>query len=766
MSRTFNELCQNNTIDTYNYLKHDAARNSSTARKTGRALLLNKCENIMVIDVDIKHELSEDVKTSIRDQFLQALEPFQHIVVDMSANGGMHIFTKRDDYETTNRNVKWYQSEKYDIDLFNSDYNKDKRSLVVIPPSKVMNDARKVKQYVFIKGGEFTPIADTTNDVINALMDAKLIDSKDCYTSKMTKLLEDIEHNRDKFAPINDINDEAAQFFNDDDEELTQTITELNECHEYDHELKLIQGFKDVEIHNDAQNRSIQVEITLLTLFQALNALPEKVIDYAYEFIKHNAKLTPSALDKWDNARTRQMGKKSSAFVLVKMLKIHNADYYEKELKPIYEKPIEVKTINRNDNFSWDDLVEKCNNDVYKSTAEAAEDMTRLMRIYDSTNIFWLVKDSDGLFKIVSDETQHKKLFRVKCCGTNLWQIFIENSHLFRIKGVSFNSTTPGIFNIFQGFKYEPLQNEEKLKTWTEFVKEIICSNNEELYQYIQHWISYIVKNPGKKTETAIFMGGLQGIGKGTFTKILSKLFDGYVNANITNMDELTGNFNTAIEGKMLCFCNELKNVGDERAANFDCLKSVITEYDIRYNEKGIPRRDGENNANFIFMSNSAYAIKVEVDDRRYVPINLNASRRGDDEYWTKINAAYEEDEFIQAIMFDYLNNYNDTYNLRKIPTTELRKDLIEASKSDIVSMIEDHYRDFVKGTIIYDNWKPSGMKPKTFGVQLAKYCDKKKSWTRDETYNKMVYTLKHEWIGLLNDNQLNENDEIDEDAI
>ena len=759
MTQTFAELCRNNTIDTYNYLKHDAARNSSTARRTGRALLFNKCDNVIVIDVDIKHNLSDEVKENVRAHFLQALESFQNIVVDVSANGGLHIFTKRDDYETTNRNVKWYQSEQYDIDLFNSDYNKDKRSLIVIPPSKVMTDSRKVKQYAFIKGNEQTPIADTTNDVINALMDAKLIDSKDCYTLKLSKLLDDIEHNKDKFAPINDINEEAAFFLSNDDEQQ-QTTAELNECHEYDRELKVIKGFQGVEIHNDAQNRSIQVEITLLTLFQALNALPEKVIDYAYEFIKHNAKLTPSALDKWDNAKTRQMGKKSSAFVLVKMLKIHNADYYEKELKPIYEIPVQRQTITRDDTFTWEEFVENCEKDKYTSPNEAINDMTRLMRICDNENIFWLVKGKDGLFKIVSDETQHKKLFRVKCCGTNLWQLYLDNSSLFRVRGLAFNSSTPGMFNIFQGFKYEPLENEEKLKIWTDFVKEIVCSNNDQLYQYIQHWLAFIVKNPGKKTETAIFMGGLQGIGKGTFTKILCKLFDGYVNANITNMDELTGNFNTAIEGKMLCFCNELKNVGDERAANFDCLKSVITEYPIRYNEKGIPRRDGENNANFIFMSNSAYAIKVEVDDRRYVPINLNASKRGDNEYWTAINKAYEDEEFIQAIMYDYLNNYDDEFNLRDIPKTELRQDLIEASKSDIVTMIEDHYRDFVKGTIIYDNWKPAGMKPKTFGVQLAKYCDKTPNGKK-----KATYTLKPEWVGLLNDNQENENENLDADA-
>ena len=733
-------------IDTYNYQKHDGAANKTNSFKTGKALQVNLCKDLLIIDVDIKHNLSDEDKQTERNKFLKAISHFNNIVISQTGNGGLHIFTLCNGFQCGNRDTKWFKSTNYDIDLFNSEVEKQNRSLLILPPTKIRNGDRKITQYKFIKGDMNTLIENKANDVIEALKDEGLIKDD---SEKLRQLMKEIQEGKDKFADINTVED-AADFIDDD-----ATSTESVEINSYHNERLILEGFKGVEIHNDAGHKSIQQEITLLTLFQALNALPERIINYAYEYIKHNAKLTASALDKWDNARTRQMGKKSSAFVLVKMLKIHNNEYYEKELKSIYETPIQRKTINRNDTFTWKEFVDKCEHDKYTSPNEVLNDMTRLMRVCDNENIFWLVKGKDGLFKIVSDETQHKKLFRVKCCGTNLWQLYLDNSSLFRVSGLAFNSSDPDMFNIFQGFKYEPLENKDKLKLWTDFVKEIICNNEEALYQYVQHWISYIIKNPGKKTETAIFMGGLQGIGKGTFTKILCKLFDGYVNANITNMDELTGNFNTAIEGKILCFCNELKNVGDERAANFDCLKSVITEYDIRYNEKGIPRRDGENNANFIFMSNSAYAIKVEVDDRRYVPINLSASKRGDEEYWTPINKAYEEDDdFIKAIMYDYLNNYNDKYSLRKLPETELRKDLIEASKSDIVTMIEDHYRDFVKGTIIDDDWKPTGMKPKTFGIQLAKYCDKKKSRTRDETYNKMIYTLKNEWKDLLNDNQ------------
>lgn len=754
---TFAQTIKDKTINTYNYLKHDGARNSSTARVTGQALQFNLCDNLLVIDVDIKHDLSDDEKESIRNDFITALAQLTGTIIVQSANGGLHIYCLRNGYESTNRNVKWYQSEKYDIDLFSSDYNKEKRSLLVLPPTKVRDEHKKIKTYIYIKGGVNTTLTNNAAEVIQTLTDAELLIDNE-HEKRLSNLLKEIEEGNDKFKSLED---EALDFIDDEPQELNENV----EVNNYKNELLVIQGFKGLEIHNDGGNRSIQKEITLFTLFPALNCLPEKVMNYAYEYIKCNAKLTSQALEKWDTSRTRYINNKSTIYTLIKMLRIHNNQYYKQHLEAIYDKPSEIKTIRKDDDFTWLQLVKNCEDGTYITPNECISDMTRLMRVYDTTNTFWIVKDEQSNIRIVSDETQHKKLFRVKCCDTNLWQLYLDNSSKFRVSRLAFNdTTTPGAFNIFNGFRYEPVENTDKLNVWTQFVKEIVCNNNEELYQYVQHWIAYIINNPGKKTETVLSMGGLQGIGKGTFTKVLCKLFDGYVAPNITKMDEITGQFNAIIEGKMLVFCNELKNVGDERVANFDCLKSVITEYDIIYNEKGVPRRNGENNANFIMMSNNAYAVKVEIDDRRYVCFNLSPAKRGNKEYWTKINKYIEDDEFIKAVMFDYVNNYkDDDFNLHDIPETQERKDLIDASKSDIVLMIEDHYKDFIKGTMIYENWKPSGMKPKTFGIQIAKYCDKKKSTARDDTRNKMIYTLKKEWVELLNDNQVD--NEGDEDA-
>ena len=736
-------------------------------KPTGRAVKLNTVEDIIVIDVDFNHDYDESKKKPIRDSFMKVLDKFNNIVVVKSVRGGLHIYTRGDGFKCGNRDQKKFESDDYDVDFFNSEVNKDRQSLIVLPNSDVIVKEKGKPtvqgKYELIKGNMDTVITDKTKDVFDSLNDADLIPISKIEEEKLSKLQREIEAGTDKFAPL-----ESTPIKANNDEEVTDAADfpdegvdlEKTAINAYKNELLLIHGFEGLEIHNDGANRSIQQEITLFTLFPALNALPSKVIDYAYEYIKTKGNLTDSAQTKWDSARTRYMDMKGTAYTLVKMLRIHNKSYYESKLKSIYEKPVEVKPLSRNDKLSWREFERKCVHDEYKSPCDVVTDMLRIMRVYNTKCTYWMVKDEENLFGVVSKENQNQKLRERKVCGTSLWDLYMNYRDLFQIDGVKFNDPSPNVLNLFRGYKYAPIENAELLSTWTDFVKTIICNNNELMYNYVQNWISFIIRNPGKKTGTALILKGLQGTGKGTFANVLSKLLDGYVSPNITNMDELVGDFNTAIEGKMLCFCNELKNVGEERVANFDRLKSLITDYSIRYNEKGIPRRNGENVANFVFMTNNAYPVKIEADDRRYVVLKVSAAQRGNRDYWTKFNAEIDRDDFIQAIMYDYVNNYDDSYDISEIPNTEERKDLINASKSDIVTMIEEHYSAFVSGTILYDTWIPVGMKKRTFYIQLAKYCSKKKS-KKGETRDKVIYTLMPEWVGLL-DNRSNYDNDVD----
>lgn len=46
------------------------------------------------------------------------------------------------------------------------------------------------------------------------------------------------------------------------------------------------------------------------------------------------------------------------------------------------------------------------------------------------------------------------------------------------------------------------------------------------------------------------------------------------------------GNFNLVVENKMFFVFNEFKNVGEDRFVNFNVLKLIIMDNEIRINEK------------------------------------------------------------------------------------------------------------------------------------------------------------------------------------
>jgi hypothetical protein len=100
-----------------------------------------------------------------------------------------------------------------------------------------------------------------------------------------------------------------------------------------------------------------------------------------------------------------------------------------------------------------------------------------------------------------------------------------------------------------------------------------------ELYEYVLNWISYLLQNPGPKTETLFIIIGEQGTGKNKFfTDEISKLFGRYVIANENNINNIIGRFNSSFKNKILVICNELQSIDNSNHLNTDCLKTNTIE--------------------------------------------------------------------------------------------------------------------------------------------------------------------------------------------
>jgi putative DNA primase/helicase len=163
----------------------------------------------------------------------------------------------------------------------------------------------------------------------------------------------------------------------------------------------------------------------------------------------------------------------------------------------------------------------------------------------------------------------------------------------------------------------------------------ILSDRNNELYNYILNWISYLLQNPGAKTETSFINIGEQGTGKNKFfTYVISKLFGRYAIANENNINNIIGRFNSSFENKILVICKELQSLDNAKHLNTDCLKSLITDNTCTIESKFVNSRTIDNVSNFIFVSNNYLPIKIENGDRRYVIFKTSNECKNNFEYF------------------------------------------------------------------------------------------------------------------------------------
>ena len=732
--QTLKERIGVHKINLTNYEKHDG----TTGRKTGEALLTNKIYNLCIVDIDINKSYDDERKEKIRSELLEELDI--NDVVVKTASGGLHIYCNQDFFTlTSNRMIKCFTSEDFDVDIFGC-YDPTKRSIVVIPPSKVRaNHNSSVSKYTFIRGSFDSCITRSINEVLRSLK-----------IKITTEQSDDIKAIIAETANVSNTTDEFIQ--------------------------ALVDGLYDLEVHNDGGSMPIDKEITLFTLFQAINALPDGVIDEAYENVFKYCKLTENAKQNFEVARARYSNMKTSVYVLAKILKVWNNEYYNQCVKPLLASNSKViHKISFEDTFDLSCIIEKAEKKQYKHANEVVSDLSKVIRIIDADSTMYVKKVYNVHTEccdiaFVNSTNMREMLRKIKLWRNNetktmitVYDVMIENMSPLLIKGIKFNSKDEKVMSIFHGFKYAILEklNIEVIDAFLKLIKEVIANNDFEVYMYILNWISFIVQNPGVKTETALILKGLQGVGKNTFTDVLCEMMSGYSVSNITEISELTGNFNSVIESKMLLVLNELKNAGEDRLANFNALKSIITDKVIRINEKNQPRRTSENVANFIFCTNNAFPVKIEMGDRRYVVMACNGVHKNDFEYWTTLNKSFTA-EFYSHLLTFFMKRDISKFNPRVIPITEAKKDLIEASRSPIDVWICDNYNDLIKGIPCDEALmaRPPDMKERTFQLQLKDKCDHKK--IQKDGVRKWHYILKQECRSVYSQT---EDDPIDDDA-
>ena len=388
-------------IKLYNFFKHDGQKQG---KQTGEALLLNTSP-YCVIDIDVKDSSNEENVQNIINELNDCCK------IVKTTSGGYHIYSLWDESIKNlekNRFVKCYESDDFDIDLF-FPVPKDKRSIVVLPETKAKNHKGEIKTYELI--------ADVPDDELcefSIIRDSFKAFGIEFNLNKSLVLDKKVE----EF--INEVDNETLNIEEEDSELIDIMNGAVNEECSLDLFNILCQGFEGLEIHNDS--RPIEKEITLPILFKSIlacknDSITSDVIEEKLDYIFEHADLTDNAKTNFWNQfmRAKKSDKANCSYGnLIKMLKIHNKEYYETKILPMY-KPVKATPEDFiNSNYTINDY--KRNNTSFQTIEEH---MRALMKcVANDTNGGYFVRKYNGKSNTVHYE--HLSLRGLRDCFDDL----------------------------------------------------------------------------------------------------------------------------------------------------------------------------------------------------------------------------------------------------------------------------------------------------------------------------------------------------------
>ena len=365
------------------------------------------------------------------------------------------------------------------------------------------------------------------------------------------------------------------------------------------------------------------------------------------------------------------------------------------------------------DKFNLMDIMRKCPyaRDVLSedNINAAIDDLKKVFCCCQSVPQVYMIKSFDAIDEIpkvsYTNEMIAKQILKKVIIGKlfrddkmkpySLWDLFIDNQIQFTVKALKFYSEDKDVFSYFRGYDYKQLDEvkEELIKPFLNHIHDVIANKNEDVYKYILVWIASILQKPNFKTETALVILGNQGTGKNVFTNVICKLMARYANENVTSIESIVGKFNAILENKKLLVLNELQSIDCNKYLNSDALKSVITDKKVNINQKNEPERLCENVANFIMVSNNNVPIKIESTDRRYMVTKTSDEKRGDFDYFDNLCDSFTP-EFYENLFTFFMKLDVKNYNLRKIPGTEQKELIKEASMSSYELFAREYYEE------------------------------------------------------------------------
>ena len=700
--------------DINEYRKKDCGRTI-----TGLALFNNEVEEPAIVDFDIEHNIDEAKIRSIHNSILLKLpaDSLSKDIIEETGNHGLHIYCINDIPERfwKNRHTKLLVTDDYDIDIFVASKTSS-ASQVMTAGSLTKNENESIiRQYKFIRGDEKRLVYRRLSEMMlwfnipyPELIKEVMKASKDNQNSELRHIAKDSYEI-----------DEAIE------ETIIQNIKHLGESMQSEINKEIITNkISSKKMSSHIIHRTIagkyKDRMSVLPLIQSIMSysignrlkLARKIVKYL--------PFTDNASRVFSAVFHRNMDNVMSPYILINMFNRYCPDLTALAHENIKSKikmktPIIESDIDFHDDFYANSIIKKYERGLYFNYNQVLNDLLRIYRVIDGAPKYALkkcydTKDEVYVLEIYKEESFDAELKRMRVIKQiedkgkgepkirfiTAYDVYIENQSYFLKRGLSFNSKKIDVHNIFHGWKWtNDLDhfNYDKIALWLESTYENICHSNDSKFNYIIRWAANIAQHPGILNKICIILKGDKGVGKNTFTDVIAGIFTGYSEANLNDLQELTGDFNGGLENKVFACFNEIKNEGGRGK-----IKAFITEKKVRVNRKFMQAKTTENVTNLIFNTNEIMPFTLETGDRRAVVYVASAKNKSNMEYWNKLYNHIDEEFFNQLLTF-LMNIDLSNYCPWDIPEDASRDkiDLQQASANIYDKFIMSNYEAFIK---------------------------------------------------------------------
>jgi len=262
-----------------------------------------------------------------------------------------------------------------------------------------------------------------------------------------------------------------------------------------------------------------------------------------------------------------------------------------------------------------------------------------------------------------------------------------------QLKGVIYSpAKAPGVandggqqFNRYRPSDIRPVTGD--VRHWITFMKHLIPDEGDRAETL--KWVATLIACPSVHMMYGVLLlSEQQGVGKGTLMeKILAPLI-GWHNASVPSEELVTqSQFNSWLVYKRLALIHEIY-VGESKKA-YNKIKSYITERTLTVQEKYQPTWQIENWVHIVASSNSAQALAVAEEDRRWFVPGVTGKKRKP-RYWVGLNHWLETGglSHIAAWAVKYVAEHGAVGPGADAPTSARKRELILDSISPARQML------------------------------------------------------------------------------